>query len=108
MHPKVRLLSDHFVIQDLPLLDKNTDQLSSHLRCFSVLDYSLNKIHWGIQQIAYSFSSVNQLKRQYLSSDCSDKVIVMPRLLFPPFLETCFDPVLAIATFTVGTNFDSV
>ena len=57
---KVWVLSDHFVIQALPLLDKNTDQLrsltglSSHIRCSSVLDYSLNKIHWGIQQMKKS------------------------------------------------------
>ena len=38
----------------------------------------------------------------------SEKVTVMPRLSFPPFLETCFDPVSAIVTFSLGTNFDGV
>ena len=75
MHSKVWVLSDHFVIQVLPLLGKNMDQLCfltgllSHIRCSIVLHYSLNKIHWGIEQMEVQFFSVNQLKRQYLSSD---------------------------------------
>ena len=32
----------------------------------------------------------------------------MLRLSFPSFLETCFDPVSAIVTFSVGTNFDGL
>ena len=72
--------------------------LSSHILCSSVLDYSLNKIH----------TTDGSEHAVFFPVIVSDKVTVMPRLSFPSFLETCFDPVSAIVTFPVDTNFDSV
>ena len=81
-----------------------SNRLLSHTRCSSVLDYSLNKIHWGIQQMQVTVFTVQiKWKGNIFPVIVSSKVTVMPRLSFPPFLETCFDPVSAIATFSVGT-----
>ena len=86
-----------------------SNRLLSHTRCSSVLDYSLNKIHWGIQQMQVTVFTVQiKWKGNIFPVIVSSKVTVMPRLSFPPFLETCFHPVSAILTFSVGTNFDGV